>query len=142
MSKIDFNRVVTTAELQAARLTQVRQDAVQSVAAAVEAAMARRIGQVPLAEMLSWGGKEIAAQAVLSNPAAEPDRLLQAEAAMTGESVAKLAQRIVQNAEAQRASVSVLTGLRRKALAEIAAAEDEVAILAVRVATIDQIGAV
>lgn len=131
MAKIDFKQMRTAQDVQLSRLAQARQEAVDAVLAAVETALARHIGQVPLAEMLSWGGKELAARGLLSARGSVPDAQLLAEAALTGETVADLAQRIVDNADAQRATVSALTGLRRKALAGIAAAEDPPTIAAV-----------
>ncbi|MDO8882905.1 hypothetical protein [Pseudotabrizicola sp.] len=131
MSKIDFKRIISAGEVETGLLLAARQDAVQTVTKAVEVAMARHTAQVPLAEMLSWGEKEQSARTVLADPDAQPDALLISEAAFADETVTDLALRIVNTAETQRAMVGALTGLRRKALAEIAAAKGPEAIATV-----------
>ncbi|MFN3721683.1 MAG: hypothetical protein ACK4VZ_01450 [Paracoccaceae bacterium] len=141
MGKIDFERIVTAQAVEAAHLARTRDDAAAVVATAIEAAMTRCSDTVPIAEMLAWGAKELAARAVVADPEAEPDAILMVEAEMTGESVADLAARIIINAKDHRSLVSLLTGVRRKALAAIAAAADAEAIAGVLKDAIDRIAA-
>jgi hypothetical protein len=73
----------------------------------------------------SWDRKAAAAAAYLGGTATTAqEAMLQAEADETGETLTDLAQLIAANAGAFEVAAARLTGLRRKAMAGIAAAED------------------
>lgn len=68
-------------------------------------------GPVPLDEKISWSAKEAEARAMIEGAA--PGQMILDECAMTGEEAGALALRIVRKADAYRAAIAMLTGLRR-----------------------------
>lgn len=111
-------------------LALARRDAETTLLARIEAAAEAMTGRVPLVEKLSWTAKEEAGRAVLAGTAEPAQRsLIDGEAQITGEDPARLAQRIVANADAWRGAVALLAGLRRRAMAALAETRtpDEVA---------------
>lgn len=75
---------------------------------------------VPDSERLSWPLKEKAARAFEAGVATTEDTLLlQGETELTGETLAELAQTIVQKANAFRMATGKITGMRRKTVAAI-----------------------
>jgi len=109
----------------AADLAQARAAAEAALLGRIDAVAEALTGLVPLAEKLSWIPKEEAAQAIADGTASPADRaLLEGEAAVTGESVADLAARILKNAGAWRLAIAWLSGLRRRTLAALAQAPD------------------
>lgn len=126
------------AALEAARAA-VRGEILQGIAEVA----GRITGEVPLAEMLSWGPKEEAARAhVAGSASAEQLALIRGEAAITGEAEAALVTRILANADAYRGVVALLTGLRRKAEAGLAAAASPEAVAGVRAGVLTQLAAI
>lgn len=130
MSKIDFTRTITKATAEANVLAMARASAHTQTIALIEAATQAITGDVPLAEMLSWTTKEQVARELLAAPvgvAPHSAAILQGEADVTGEDLHDLASRIVANADAYRAAVARLAGLRRLTAAAIDAAETNLA---------------
>lgn len=116
---------------RAALLEAARKAAEAEAVTLIEATAQAITGSVPLVERLSWGTKEAAARGLLAGAASPEDRaMISAEAATTGEEPARLAARIVANADAYRGAVAAMTGLRRVATTAIAAAADEPAMRA------------
>jgi hypothetical protein len=108
-----------------AALAQARADAETTLLARIEAAAEALTGRVPLVEKLSWTAKEEAGRAALAGTADQAQRsLIDGEAQITGEDPARLAQRIVANADAWRGAVALLAGLRRRAMAALAETRD------------------
>ncbi len=137
---IDFAQVVT-AETQAAdRLAGARAIARAQVLDAIAALTEAMTGPVPLAEKLCWPAKEAAARAIADGQATEAETaLIAGEAAMTGEDAAGLVGSILKNADAYRAVIAMLTGLRRAAEAAIDAAEDPGEVEKVAVAALERL---
>lgn len=80
-------------------------------------------GAVPVDEKASWTAKEQAARAYIAGSAsASQTLLLSSEAHVTGEDIAALANKIIQNADAYLAIVGYVAGLRRAAEQRIDAA--------------------
>lgn len=126
MSKIDFTLVVTKAEAEAKALNAAKAACHAAAVSMIEAATDAITGDVPLAEKLSWTAKEDAAREFLAAPEGvmpASAAILQGEASVTGEDLTGLATRIVANADAYRAAVARLAGLRRLTSAGIDAAE-------------------
>ena len=127
--KIDFAQTVTAQARAAALLAEARARAEAQVIARIDAATLAITGPVPLAEQLSWTVKEEAARAALADAASPAQTaLLSGEADVTGEALADLAAKIVANADAYRAAVAHLAGLRRLAARAIADAPDAAAL--------------
>jgi len=83
-------------------------------------------GQVPTDEKLSWLAKEAAARAFKAGSATdEQAALLDGETSITGETTDALADKIILNADAYRAAIATLTGIRRNAETAIASAEPD-----------------
>ena len=124
--KIDFSQAVTADALTAIALEEARKTAHARVISLIEVASTAITGPVPLAEMLSWTAKEEAARRLLTYPADVTDAGIEAilggEAALTGETIGQLAEKIIANADAYRTIIAVLAGLRRKTSASIDAA--------------------
>lgn len=126
---IDWSRIVTAEAQAATSLAAAQAAAGAGLQRALDAAAAAATGAVPLAEKLSWPGKEAAARAVAAGTATAADAaLLAAEAAITGEATGDLAQRILARAEALRVLAARLAGLRRRTEAAIAAADSPLAV--------------
>ena len=121
MQNIDFGqtKVVQTHPLSAA--DAARASAWARVHEGIDEAT-RSVADVPLAEQLTWGAKETEARAILKD-AMHDCAILRAETAVTGEALADLAVRVVRKANAYRTRIGALTGLRRRALADIAVAK-------------------
>jgi len=80
---------------------------------------------VPLSEQLSWAPKEESAKRYLDGTHGPDDlAMLEGEAEETGETLEELAQRVLAKADANRRAVSKLTGIRRKAEADIHASNN------------------
>lgn len=122
MGNIDMSLMITAKAKQDAALRMAREDAWSVLDEAIARAIVNGVGDAPLAEQLSWSKKEAAARAYLEEAATEAQMaMLEAEAAETGETLAELASRIVQKADAQMLLVARLTGIRRALMVEIAA---------------------
>lgn len=82
-------------------------------------------GPVPADEKLAWVYKDAAARAIDAG-GGEPDQLalIDAEAAITGETRADLAAKIIERSNLYRQVVAAVSGLRRKTGAAIDAASD------------------
>lgn len=133
MPKIDFSRAVTAEAALAAALAEAKASATSRAIAMIEAASDAITGPVPLAEQLSWTAKEDAARELLDAPEGvmpSSAAILSGEAAVTGEELRDLAGRIIANADAYRAAVSRLAGLRRLTVAAITGAESVEAVQA------------
>lgn len=90
-------------------------DALSRMAQWISEFEAKIIGPVSPAEQLSWAEKEAAARAYHgSSASAEQLTLLQAEAGLTGETLADLSTKIITQADAFRPIVGMIAGLRRK----------------------------
>jgi hypothetical protein len=139
---IDWGQVVTSEAIEAAALVADRSRARALLVSRIDRAAGEITGAVPLAEMLSWAPKEAAARAWLASDATgEQLVLLNGEADITGEGTANLVARIVANADAYRAAIAHLTGLRRNAEAALAAAETPAALEAAYAAAVAAIAA-
>lgn len=104
-------------------LALARQRALGTMLSRLEAKVEAVIGDVPQSEMLSWPVKEAAARRFIDGTAAPEDlALLDAEAAVTGETRMALAARVVERADAYRALTAQLSGLRRRVTEAIEAA--------------------
>lgn len=89
-------------------------------------------GAVPQAERDSWAVKEASARAFVGgSPSPQQVADLTAEAAQTGETVAALAARIVDKADAWRTIAAGLSGVRRRAAGDMRSADSVEAIRAV-----------
>lgn len=75
-------------------------------------------------ERHSWFAREAVARAYLAGEDLGDTSLLHAEAAVTGEEIDQLADRIMEASEAYHASASTLTGVRRKARHTLIAASN------------------
>jgi hypothetical protein len=118
---IDWGQVVPAGD----RLEAARARAETRLAEAIETATQALTGTVPLTEKLSWTAKEEAARAWVAGAADGAQRaLLEGEAGVTGEDPAELAARVLRNAEAWRLAIARLSGLRRRTVADLAAAPD------------------
>ncbi len=123
--KIDLTQIVTPEMQIEAVLTEARLAAKVQLMALVDTVTAVITGDVPLAEKLSWGSKEDAARAIVAGKAdPRQSALIAGEAEVTGEDEPSLAARIISNADAYRAVIARLTGLRRRAEVAIARATD------------------
>lgn len=126
---IDWSKIVTPEGRQAEGLATARAAARERLIQEIETRTAAISGPVPLAEKLCWSTKENAARALLAGVAAPEDQaLIAAEAGMMNEEPLTLADRIVVQAEAWRAEIARLTGLRRRTAAAITAAESTEAV--------------
>ena len=122
---IDFAQILTAETQAAERLAGARTSARAQVLDAIAAVTEALTGPIPLAEKLCWSAKEAAARACAEGQATEAEAaLIEDEAAMTGEDAAGLVGSILKNADAYRAVIAMLTGLRRAAEAAIDAAGD------------------
>ncbi|WP_211092083.1 hypothetical protein [Aliigemmobacter aestuarii] len=137
---VDWAGMIPAESRNTAALREARALALQQVTARLEAVALAITGAVPLVEMLSWGPKEAAARAWVSGDAgAEARALIEGEATVTGEEPGTLAVRILANADAYRAAVAALTGLRRKAEVALAAAATPAEVGAVAAGIDDQL---
>ncbi|MDF1804058.1 hypothetical protein [Thalassovita sp.] len=125
MSNIDLSLLVTAEQKQTAYLANVKEAALVDLIRWINETTHAITGPVPEDEKLSWVAKEQAARAVLGGDATiEQTDLIAAEAQIGGEDASDLATKIVANADQYRGAISVLTGLRRKAMSEIEEADD------------------
>lgn len=123
MSNIDLSKMITAEDKAAEELTAAKDAANRSVVAWIDGVTHAITGLVPEDEKNSWIAKELAARAVLAaNATTEQALLISAEAQVSGETDTDLAAKIVDNAVAYQAAIALLSGLRRKAAAEIEAA--------------------
>lgn len=119
----------SAAQIAADQLADAKAAATAEMMAMLEAAASAITAGIPAYEMTSWAGKEAAGRAYLASAATAADLvLLNGEAAVTGETVADLAALWVARADAARAAVGPLTGLRRTTWAAIDAATDQAGI--------------
>ncbi len=122
---IDFELALTAETMSARRLAEARATAMAQILEAIHGVTEAMTGPVPLAEKLSWSAKEAAARATMEGRATKAEAaMIEGEAAMTGESSVDLIGRILKNADAYRAAMAQLSGLRRAAEAAIDAAGD------------------
>ncbi|PKP71843.1 MAG: hypothetical protein CVT82_00280 [Alphaproteobacteria bacterium HGW-Alphaproteobacteria-4] len=113
-------------------LDEVKSRAISAMLAWAGDFMGRFTADTPLDERLSWDAKEAAARAHIAGTAdAAQVELLQAEAALTGETVDNLSLLILANAELFRQIVGRVSGLRRVTRDAINAAETPEAVQAV-----------
>lgn len=120
---IDWTKMKTSEDVQREALALAKEEASTSLVAWVNATTRAITGPVPDDEKLSWTAKEAAARAYLAGTASASDSaFLGGEALITGEELSGLCARIVANADAYRAAISCLTGLRRKTFSAIDAA--------------------
>lgn len=124
MPKIDFSQAITVEAREAQALANAQTTAEAQIIALIDAATAAITGPVPLAEKLSWDAKERAARAFVAGRADDADMaLLQGEANVTGETVEKLAPKILANSDAYREAAARLAGLRRITVSAVRRAE-------------------
>lgn len=92
----------------------------------IDAAADRITGNVPQAERDSWAEKYATASTLIAGgtPPASSQEMLEIEASFTGETVAALSTRIVAKAEKFSKVAGVISGLRRKTDAALAAETD------------------
>ena len=91
-----------------------------AVVAFADSAAAQITGPVPVAEQLGWVKKEAAARASIAGTAvAAQTAMLTAEATLTGETVAVLADKIVDRADLYSTAVALISGHRRATIALI-----------------------
>ena len=139
---IDFAQMMTAQTMAAERLAGARAMARATVLDAITAVTDVMTGSAPLAEMMCWSAKEAAARACAAGQATEAETaLIAGEAAMTGEAAGGLVERILKNADAYRAAIAMLTGLRRAAAAAIDAGEDPGTVDKVTLATLARLDA-
>lgn len=101
-------------------IAAVKASAISRIVARADEIAEMITGAVPLAERLSWSTKEAAARAVIAGSAtSEQQALIGAEAQVTGEQVADLAQRIVANATRYITAAGLIAGQRRKTIMAI-----------------------
>jgi hypothetical protein len=118
-----WSQMITAQTAHDEGLARSRDGARTAIVHAIEAVTDRLTGDIPLAEKLSWTAKEAAARALVAGAATSAERaLLDGEASITGETQAALAARVILNADAYRAAIAFLTGLRRRAEAGLASA--------------------
>ena len=130
---IDYSRVITAETSKKQALEAARSVAVSRALQQIEAAALKISGQVPVAEQLTWAAKESAARLILSGDEAVRESadykaavdLLTVEAGMMNETPELLAPRILAAAEAYRADVSRLSGIRRANKRALADAQTE-----------------
>lgn len=140
---VDMSKLISPEDKAALALAEAQGAARAALLARIEAVTAGITGAVPLAEMLSWAAKEAAARACAGAGAtAEQAALITGEAAVTGEDPAALVARIIAKADAYRGVIAALTGLRRRGIGAIAAAESPAALAAVMQAIGAQLGLV
>ncbi|MCU0816096.1 MAG: hypothetical protein MUF74_06350 [Cypionkella sp.] len=124
MTNIDFSRATTAAARAVTALGEARETGWRRMVEMIEAATETRCAAVPLAERLIWSAKEEAARALVEGRAdAAASALIEAEAQVTGEAPDVLAARILCKAGSHRMLMAQMSGLRRKAAADIAGAE-------------------
>lgn len=105
-----------TSEDLAKQLEEAKKKAKQKIADLADSIAVQITGIVPLTEQLSWSVKETAAIAFQNNTATPVQlALLSAEAQVTGEQVADLAEKVVANAMAYHSAAGMIAGQRRKA---------------------------
>jgi hypothetical protein len=108
-----------------------RDEAIAQIIAMIDTAAAVITGPVPEVERLSWTAKEAAARAWRDGIAPpEMVALLTIEASTKGETLADLANSVIRNADLYRAAVAQMTGMRRRAIADLDAGEDARTVLA------------
>ena len=101
-------------------MSWVRGRAISAVLNTADEMAEKLTGRVPAAERDSWPLKEQAARAYLAGEQSEQDTaLLQAEAELTGETVAALAATIVQKSTLFRIAAGKIAGMRRTTIAAI-----------------------
>lgn len=100
-------------------LDEVRAAALQDMAAWIERFTGQFTAGVPAAELASWPVK---AQAARAHLAGDPQPLIEAEAAITGEPADDLARKVLAKAAMYEAIIARVTGLRRATEAGIQAA--------------------
>lgn len=99
------------ARLDAAVLAQLRPEVIGAIESVVSSTR-RALAQATPEEMAAWSTKAAAARAMKAGSEAPP--IIAAEAVLTGEAPAELAERIIANAAIFEALEAKLTGLRRK----------------------------
>ncbi len=115
-----------TPEQIVVHLNSVKRAARQQIINALDDLGERVSGLVPRAEELSWPSKELAAQAWLSgNANAYQMSMLQAEAALTGETIGGLVAAIITNVPGFYEASGQIAGLRRTIVSAINTASDE-----------------
>jgi len=106
-------------------MDDIRAGAKAQVAAMLDMAANAITGATPLAERLSWGPKQDAAKACQAGTATSDQiAMLEAEAAVTGESLDDLIVTILDAAAAYHTASGTIAGLRRTIAAELDACAD------------------
>ncbi len=108
-------------------LDQVRAAADAAMMGWIDGFLAQFTAGVPPAELASWPVK---AERARQHIAGDPQPMIAAEAALTGEDAMALAQKIVTKADAYEAIIARVTGLRRATEAAIAEAKTAKAVAA------------
>lgn len=121
MTNIDFGQMVTVNARREAETEAARLAAYAAVLQMIDRALPQDDAETPMVEKMAWAAKEAAAEAFLKDPTQESP-ILTAESSVTKEKVADLADQIVRNAAAYWQKIAIVTGLRRMARAELAAA--------------------
>lgn len=103
-------------------IADVRGAAVAAMSAWIGQFLSQFVGGVSAAELASWPVK---AERARQHIAGDPQAMIVAEAALTGEDAGALAAKIVAKSDAYEAIISRVTGLRRATEAAIAAAETQ-----------------
>ena len=119
----------------AEQLAAARQAALVALAVRLTDLTGRFTDGLPLAEVASWPTK---AEAATRHLAGEPQPMIAAEAAITGEDPEALARAIVARAAQYTGLIARMTGLRRQTSAALEAAPTAEAIAEVLAAALDQ----
>lgn len=127
MSKIDLSKLITAETKAATALNEARFRARTAVRKALDDFEAGVVGDYPQSERDSWPKQERAARdfTVNGDGAAQASLdLLDARCAVTGETRAQLADKIIANADALAPLALWLSGMRYTAMSAIDAAVD------------------
>lgn len=111
-----------TAEELADELPQAREQAKAAMLAWINDFLRPFTAAAAEAEPLAWAAKELAARAY-PNGTPEQTAMIEVEASVTGETPAQLCAIIIGQADLYRQIIAFTTGLRRKTVAEIDAAD-------------------
>lgn len=116
--------IKTAEDIAQEDLQAAKESALQELIEWINATTLSVTGEVPIDEKLAWSEKAAAARAVRDGVANEAQvNLIASEATMTGEDQSALISKIIANAENYTAIIGMITGLRRRIVAAIDAAE-------------------
>lgn len=127
MSNIDLSQIITAEDKVATALSEARSRAKSAVRKALEDFEAGVVGAYPQSERDSWTKQEAAARDFDTNGAGAAQTsldLLDARCAVTGETRAQFAAKIIANADAFAPVALWLSGVRYAAIADIDLAVD------------------